>query len=223
MNDERTALVTGASRGIGRAIAVRLSEDGFKVLAPARTQLDLLSRRSINAWLGGLTEPVDVIVNNAGINPLAASTDITDRDFDDTLQVNLTGPLCILRGLIPQMKQRRYGRIVNISSIWSVIAKPMRLSYSVSKSGINALTRSLAVELAPFDVLVNAVAPGYVNTDLTRQNNPPHELEAIARSIPIQRLAEPAEIAELVAFLCSRRNTYITGQIILIDGGYSCQ
>jgi 3-oxoacyl-[acyl-carrier protein] reductase len=193
------------------------------VLAPARTQLDLLSRRSIEAWLAQSKEPVDVVVNNAGINPLAAATDVTDHDFDDTLQVNLTGPLCILRGLIPQMKQRHYGRIVNISSIWSIVAKPMRLSYSVSKSAINALTRSLAVELAPFDVLVNAVAPGYVNTDLTRQNNPPHELEIIAQSIPIQRLAEPAEIAELVAFLCSERNTYITGQTILIDGGYSCQ
>lgn len=166
---------------------------------------------------------MDVVVNNAGINPLALATDVTDRDLDDTLQVNLTGPLHILRRLIPQMKQRRYGRIVNISSIWSVISKPMRLSYSVSKSGINALTRSLALELAPFDVLINAVAPGFVNTDLTRQNNPPQELRAIARSIPIGRLAEPAEIAELVAFLCSERNTYVTGQTILIDGGYSCQ
>ena len=112
---------------------------------------------------------------------------------------------------------------MNISSIWSGVAKPQRFVYATTKSGINGMTRAAAVELAPAGVLVNAVAPGFVNTELTRQNNSPEALQQIAATIPAGRLAEPREIAELVAFLCSRRNSYLTGQTIFADGGFTCQ
>jgi len=219
----RTALVTGASRGIGRAIADQFKRDGLRLLLPSRQEMDLLSNRSIDAYIDALTEPVDILVNDAGINRLGEITVFSDGDLQDTVQTNLVAPIRTAQRLIPGMMLRRYGRIVNISSIWSAVSKPGRLTYSVSKSGLNAFTRSLAVEVAPYNILVNAVAPGYVNTELTKQNNTEQDLESIRKTIPIQRLAEPEEIARLVAFLCSEHNTYLTGQCLFIDGGYTCQ
>ena len=192
-------------------------------MEPSRAELDLSSRESVAAYLSRLSTPVDVLVNCAGINRLASGVEISDADLADTLAINLVGPVSLCRALAPQMTERGVGRIVNISSIWSLVSKPRRLAYSISKAGLNALTRSLAVELARFNVLVNAVAPGFVDTALTRQNNSPEEIEAIRRSIPVERLARPEEIAEVVAFLCSDRNSYITGQTILVDGGFTCQ
>jgi 3-oxoacyl-[acyl-carrier protein] reductase len=121
------------------------------------------------------------------------------------------------------MAQRGYGRIVNISSIWSGVAKPRRFVYATTKAGINGMTRALAVELASAGVLVNALAPGFVDTELTRQNNSAEAILLIAASIPVGRLAEPREIAEVAAFLCSQRNGYLTGQTIFVDGGFTCQ
>jgi NAD(P)-dependent dehydrogenase (short-subunit alcohol dehydrogenase family) len=220
---QRTALVTGASRGIGKAIADQLREDGVRLLVPSRRELDLLSDRSVDLFLRALDQPVDILVNDAGINRIGDFGSYRDGDLQDTMLTNLISPIRLARGLIPGMTQRKYGRIVNISSIWSVISKPGRLPYSVTKSGLNAFTRSLAVEVAPYNILVNAVAPGYVNTELTTQNNTEQDLDNIRRTIPMQRLAEPEEIARLVAFLCSEQNTYLTGQCLLIDGGYTCQ
>jgi NAD(P)-dependent dehydrogenase (short-subunit alcohol dehydrogenase family) len=219
---QRTALVTGASRGIGKAIADQLRTDEVRLLAPSRRELDLLSDRSIDLFLQALDEPVDILVNDAGINRLGDFTVFSDADLEDTIRINLVAPIRLTRGLIPGMMRRKYGRIVNMSSIWSVVSKPSRLTYSVSKSGLNAFTRSLAVEVAPYNILVNAVAPGYVNTELTQQNNTEQDLQNIRKTIPMQRLAEPEEIARLVTFLCSEQNTYLTGQCLLIDGGYTC-
>jgi NAD(P)-dependent dehydrogenase (short-subunit alcohol dehydrogenase family) len=218
-----TALVTGASRGIGQAIATRLRADGIAVFAPTRAEMDLESPESIEEYLVSLSSDVDILINDAGINRIAELEDIKATDLHATLQINLLAPFLLSRALAARMCTKGYGRIVNISSIWSLVSRPGRTSYSMSKSALNGMTRSMAVELAPFNVLVNAIAPGYVLTDLTRQNNPPDQLEKIRKSIPIQRIAEPDEIAQLVAFLCSEHNSYITGQTIAIDGGYSCQ
>lgn len=219
----KTALVTGASRGIGLAVANRLSAEGIKIIRPTRSELDLLSNASIDAYINSMKEDVDILVNNAGINLLSSLPELSDSNMTDTLQVNLVAPLRLTRRFAPPMMNRGFGRIVNVSSIWSVISKFARVSYTISKSGMNGMTRALAVEMAPFNVLVNAVAPGYVNTELTRQNNTEEQLETIRNSIPVKRLAEPDEIAEVVAFLCSGKNTYITGQVILVDGGFTCQ
>jgi NAD(P)-dependent dehydrogenase (short-subunit alcohol dehydrogenase family) len=218
----RVALVTGASRGIGAAVAAELVVQGYKVLMPSRADLDLESDASVTAYLADLDQPVDILVNNAGINRIAMLENISSTDLHDTLQINLLAPFRLTQVLAPQMKNRRYGRIVNISSLLSVVSREGRTSYTMSKIALNGMTRSLAVELAPFNVLVNAVAPGYVMTDLTRQNNSQTEIERISKSIPIQRLAEPDEIAKVVVFLCSEGNTYLTGQTIVVDGGYTC-
>lgn len=219
---KKNALVTGASRGIGLAIADCFKKQGINVLAPGRKELDLLSKDSIANYLAGLKCPVDILVNNAGINMLGGIVSLEERNIQETIQVNLLAPLDIIRNVAPRMMHKKYGRILNIGSIWGLITKPGRVTYTLTKSGLGGLTRSMAVELAPYNVLVNCVAPGYVDTELTRKNNTSRELEKIKKSIPLQRLANPGEIAELAYFLCSDKNTYITGQTIAIDGGYLC-
>ncbi len=218
-----TALITGASRGIGAAIASKFAKEGINVLAPTRNDLDLSSGESINSFLSSLKQRVDILVNNAGINVLSGITEITSSNIQDTFQINLFAPIQLTKGISTQMMDRKFGRIVNISSIWSVISRAKRVTYSASKAGINGLTRTLAIELAPYNILVNSVAPGYVNTELTRKNNSEQEIKSIQNTIPLLRLAEPEEIAEVVFFLSSERNTYITGQVITVDGGFTCQ
>lgn len=223
MNEVRTALITGASRGIGAAIAARLQDEGLRILSPSSKTLDLSSTISIDAYLSQLTDPVDVLVNNAGINRLGSIDEISGKDFEEVIQVNLLGHFRLTQGLVKGMKARGYGRIVNISSIWSLVSRERRVTYSAAKAGLNGLTRALALELAPYHIMVNAVAPGYINTELTKKNNTPEALERIAGEIPLGRLGEPSEIAECVAFLCSPKNSYMTGQVIVVDGGYLCR
>lgn len=221
--NKRTALVTGGSRGIGLSIAQTLSGYGYNVILPTRQEMNLLSNDSIDKYLSGLSDRIDIVVNNAGINPIAEIQNIDDSDFDDTLQVNLVAPFRIIKNLVPAMIENHFGRIVNISSIWSIVSRSGRAVYSASKSGLNGMTRTMAIELAQYNVLINNVAPGYVNTELTAKNNTPEEIKMIEKNIPIHRLAEPQEISEAVQFLISDKNTYITGQTLVIDGGYTCQ
>ena len=200
----------------------RLSSEGLRVIAPPRSELDLLAISSIDEYLERLKLPVDILVNCAGINRVEVCEDIKIDSISSALQINLVAPVLLSRSLLPQMAARGYGRIVNISSIWSIVSRSGRAIYSASKCGLNGMTRTLAIEGAPHNVLVNVVAPGYVNTELTAQNNTPQELQAISQTIPAGRLAEPEEVAEIVAFLCSDRNSYMTGQVIVVDGGYTC-
>jgi 3-oxoacyl-[acyl-carrier protein] reductase len=218
----KTALVTGASRGIGEGIARKFREEGAKVLAPARNEMDLSTPEAIDAFLSRLDVPVDILVNNAGINIPGNLQEISEPDLRETFRCNLDAPIRLAQGLAPGMKERRYGRIVNISSVWSVVCRDSRLAYTASKAALNGVTRALAIELAPSGILVNAVAPGYVDTEMTRRNNTPQEIERVRARIPLGRLSRPEEIAELVAFLASERNSCVTGQVIVADGGYTC-
>jgi 3-oxoacyl-[acyl-carrier protein] reductase len=219
----KVALVTGGSRGIGKAVCEVLRARGAEVLSPSRQELDLSSGRSIEDYFKRLDKRVQILINNAGINNIQGCLEIDESNLCASLQINLLAPLLVAGKVIPFMRAAGYGRIVNISSVWSVVTKPGRLVYSMTKSGLNAVTRSLAVELAEDNILVNSVAPGYVNTELTKKNNTPVEIDKIRETIPAKRLAEPSEIAEIVAFLSSSTNSYITGQIIIADGGYTCR
>jgi len=222
-NTARTALVTGAARGIGAAIAGALRAQGADVLTPSRAEMDLADAASLASWLERHGGGIDIVVNNAGINVLNDIEAITPEDWQQMVQINLTAPLQVIQGVTPGMKRRSWGRIVNISSIFGVVTRERRGAYSMVKSGLNGLSRTAAVEFAPHGILVNSVCPGYVATDLTRQNNSPADLEKIAASIPAGRLAEPDEIARFVAWLCSDANSYLTGQTLLVDGGFTCR
>ena len=218
------ALVTGGSRGIGAEIAIALRRDGVEVIAPSRSELDLLDPASIDDYIETHRDDgVDILINNAGINPIAALGDVSADDWARTVQVNLTAPFRLIQGFSPGMKSAGWGRVVNISSIWAVAAKGGRAPYASAKSGLIGLTRTTALELAPHGVLVNAVCPGYVETELTRANNTPEQLAVIRGTIPLGRLAQPEEIARFVAFLSSADNTYLVGQSLVIDGGFTCQ
>jgi 3-oxoacyl-[acyl-carrier protein] reductase len=215
----RTALITGSTGGIGKSLVSSLQEN-VNVISPTRKELDLSSNSSICDYISSLNVPIDIIVNCAGIHKAGNCEDLTVHDFQNILQINLIAPFQIISGLVKGMKERKYGRILNISSIWSIVSKEKRSIYSASKSGLDGLTRTLALELSPFNILVNSIAPGYVNTDMINQYNSKKELEKIKEVIPLKRFAEPDEVGELVKFLSSEKNSYITGQIIPIDGGY---
>lgn len=221
--NKKVALVTGGSRGIGLAIVAQFMNKGFDVLAPTRKDMNLNDMSSIESYCAQITGNVDVIINNAGINTIATLEYLDDRTFDEMLQINLKAPLKIIQCLKGQMGKTDIGRIVNVSSIWSYISKEGRCGYTAAKTAINGITRTLALELAKDNILVNAVAPGFVNTELTRQNNSQEEISQLVKLIPLGRMAESSEIANLIYFLSSEANTFITGQTILIDGGYTCK
>lgn len=221
----RRALVTGGARGLGRAIAVRLAAEGVEVVTPTRAELDLAARESVQAWIadadtrGALT--FDILVINAGENFPRPIEEVEDDVLRRTFEVNFFSAFALTAAILPAMRARGGGRVVNVSSVYAQRTRPGRSVYGATKAALESLTRTAAVEAAPHGVLVNAVAPGFVETELTRQNNGPEALAALAARIPVGRLAAPPEIAEIVAFLASERNTYLTGHTLVVDGGFS--
>jgi NAD(P)-dependent dehydrogenase (short-subunit alcohol dehydrogenase family) len=219
----RIAFVTGGARGIGAAIAAALTAQGCTVLTPTRSELDLARPESIDAYFAAHPAmKVDVLINNAGINILKPVADLSAADWQAMLQTNLNSALRLTQAFAPGMAARGWGRVLNISTIFSLVTKERRAAYSMTKAALNALTRSSAVEFGPGGVLVNSLAPGYVDTALTRQNNTPEAIAAITANIPLGRMADATELAKLAAFLVSADNTYLTGQTIVADGGFTC-
>ena len=162
---------------------------------------------------------IDILVNNAGIQIRHSIDDYNDMDWDKVMRVNLYGPMQIMRVVSAKMKQNKQGKILNISSIAGFIARAGGSAYSASKSGIIGLTRAVALDLAPFNILVNALCPGVTETDMMNQVLSAEQKEQYRNESALQRLAQPEEIANVAAFLCSDLNTYITGQSIVADGG----
>lgn len=240
----QVALVTGASRGIGRAVALELGRAGYAVCinylnsqAAARQVADTLRSegcdaiavqadvadgaavadmvRQTEAALG----PVTVLVNNAGIAGQAQFQDITDEMWDRYLAVNLGGARNTIRAVLPHMLSEKSGAIVNISSIWGLRGASCEVAYACTKAGIIALTRSLAMELAPSGIRVNCVAPGVINTDMVQVLGQ-ETLRDLAEQTPLGRLGTPEDVAHAVAFLASDRASFITGQVLGADGGF---
>jgi len=228
------AVVTGGTRGIGAAIAAALREAGHTVFvsgttahrkrAPARCAYLVCDFSDAMALEAFAQEVADlspaILVNNAGINAVGRLEGYGSADFARIQQVNVTAPFRLCQAVVPGMRKRRFGRIVNITSIFGVVSKAGRAAYSASKFGLFGLTRALALEVAVDNVLVNCVAPGFVETDLTRRTLGPRGIATIRRQIPMGRLAQPEEIAPYVRFLVSKENTYMTGQQIVVDGGF---
>ncbi len=218
---KKNVLITGVSRGIGKAIKDRLdATNQYNLIVPSRIEMDLTNSENIVNYFNKTDLHVDILINNAGTNVLNAIEDITMDTVEQMLSINLKAPLQLIKSCVPYMKSQQWGRIVSLSSIWGVRSKEFRTLYSAAKFGINGITKALSRELGEYGILVNAVCPGYVNTELTNKNVPPVEQEKIKATIPLRRFAEPGEIANLIKFLISDENTYITGQAIVIDGGF---
>lgn len=220
----KRVLITGGARGIGKAIADLYATVGFDVVAPRRSEMDLADENSVNEFMARNKDTkYDVLVNNAAENIIAELQDLSLDDWKRMEAINLIAPFLLTKFVVPHMISQKWGRIVNISSAYSTISRVSRGGYGMTKSAINSLTRTSALEFAAHNILVNAVAPGFVETDLTRKNNSPEQIEALRQQVPMKRLGTPQEIAEFVYYLGSEQNTYITGQVIFVDGGFMAQ
>jgi len=233
--DNKVVFVSGVTRGIGASIAQLFKEQGATVYGTSTKPTDAhqLGLDGIFAADFGKREDVDrcaefvrsinpdILVNNAGINNPSSFESIDHDEFLKIQQVNVFAPMAMCQAAIPSMLSSGWGRIVNISSAWSKKGKEHRAPYSSSKFAIDGLTLSLAIEYAKSGILANCVAPGFVDTEMTRRILGDSGIEKILQNVPIGRLAQPAEIAEVVLWLASPRNTYITGQNIAVDGGFT--
>ncbi len=227
-------LVTGATRGIGKAIAQEFrrsgayligvgSKDGSvadwldEFIASDFSEIDAIA--SCAEQVRSLR--VDVLINNAGINKNQPFDEISPQDFLQIQQINVVAPLMLCQAVLPTMRQRRWGRIVNISSIWGKISKAHRASYSASKFALDGMTAALAAEVAAEGILANCVAPGFTDTELTHRMLGTQGISELIAQVPLGRLASVEEIARLVYWLGSEQNTYVSGQNIAIDGGFT--
>jgi 3-oxoacyl-[acyl-carrier protein] reductase len=239
------ALVTGASRGLGRAIAAALARCGAKVACVARDTSKLAETVAAITAAGGQAEAfagdvtsgqrvdelvnticeqwggLQILVNNAGITRDTLVPRMTDEQFDEVINTNLRGAFLFTRAVTRPMMQARYGRIINISSVSGLVGNPGQANYSASKAGLIGFTRTVAKELAGRKVTVNAVAPGFIETEMTQVLADLIKDEAKKR-IPAKRLGKPEDVAEAVVFLASPAASYITGQVLTVDGGMTC-
>lgn len=221
--NKKTVFITGAARGIGASIYNKLKTEKYKIVSPTRDELDLSNNSSINRYIEAHKDlKIDVLINNAGINLPTWIDELTDENINQHTQINLVSPIKLISSFVPNMKKNRWGRIINISSIFGVVARGKQTMYTATKHALNGITKALALELGPYNILVNSVCPGFTNTDLVKRNSP-EKNALIAKDIPLGRFAEPKEIAELVSFLISDKNTYINGQCLVIDGGFTCR
>jgi gluconate 5-dehydrogenase len=242
----KTALITGAGSGLGLAIARGLGSAGARVVVNGRNRDKLEAaaaalrqdgiaaeiavfdvadpdavRQSVAA-LQSSVAPIDILVNNAGVQHRAPIVEFSDADWRRLMATNLDAPFYVSRAVIPAMQARRAGKIINIASLMSTLARPATVPYQVSKGGIAMLTRGLAVELAPHDIQVNAIAPGFFRTEMNAALSGNAEFTAwVERRTPAGRWAEPHELAGAAVFLASPAARYVTGQILYVDGGFT--
>jgi|ETNvirnome_2_300_1030623.scaffolds.fasta_scaffold19427_2 3-oxoacyl-[acyl-carrier protein] reductase len=209
-------LILGASGGIGKAIASKFESMGHKVIKPTSADVDLKNPPDLEE-----NKKVQILINCAGINPIKPFEDITEKDFNDVLKINFMGFFDIIKQVSPHMREAGGGYILNISSLYGSFSRKNRLMYATSKHAANGMIKTLALELAKDNIKVNSLSPGFVMTKMTTKNNSREKIKSWEQKIPLGKLATPQDIANVAYFLCSEQNSYITGQNIVVDGGYS--
>ena len=235
----KIVLVTGGEGGLGKAICNNFLQLGAKVIVTTTKRklenkktkkkiymyLDFNNKNSIQNFLNNLKKikKIDILINNAGINQLSPINEINERYLEEIYKVNLRGPILMTKQISKLMIKKRSGKIINISSIFGIVGKSGRSLYSTTKFGLIGLTKSTALDLAKYNILVNSVSPGVINAGLTKKILNSKEAKKIKKEIPLHKLGEPSDVSHLVCFLCSGLNTYITGQNFVIDGGYTSQ
>jgi 3-oxoacyl-[acyl-carrier protein] reductase len=219
----KKAIVTGGSRGIGKAIVLELASKGCDVVFTFKNSIDAAAsiyseaEKTVNLTLeklGGL----DILVNNAGITKDNLLVRMSEEDFDNVISANLKSVFNYSKAAAKFMIGQRFGRIINITSVVAIVGNPGQANYVASKSGVIGLTKSNAKELSSRNITVNAVAPGYIASDMTVKLNDKQK-ESIISSIPLKRIGSPEDVAKVVSFLASSDAGYITGQVISVDGG----
>ena len=239
---EKIAIVTGASRGIGREIAKSLARKGIKVIANynnSQEKAEELKKElkeegyEIEIFKADVSKEeecqklvefsikkynkIDILVNNAGIDKYQLITEVTKKDWEEIINTNLYSAFCMCQKVLPNMIHNKNGCIINISSIWGIVGASTEVVYSISKAGIDGLTKALAKEVGPSNIRVNSIAPGYIETDINKDVTK-EEKEEILKEIPLEKTGEPKEIAKCVNWLVE--DDYTTGQIISINGGW---
>jgi len=211
------ALITGGSRGIGERIVLQFENAGYSVISPSRKELDLSSRLSVANYINSFQGEVSVLVNNAGINILGSVENYNDADLDKMLETNLMSAFSLCRFVAGFQSLTA---ICNIASVWSERSYSSRGVYSMTKSALLGLTRGLAHDLGGREVMVNSVSPGFIETEMTFKNVSQQRREELCKGIPLGRFGATDSVANVVEFLCSSKNSYITGQNIVVDGGF---
>ncbi|MCR4791745.1 MAG: SDR family NAD(P)-dependent oxidoreductase [Lachnospiraceae bacterium] len=240
-SEKPNALVTGASRGIGRAIATYLALDGYDLILTCKNSIgelerfassledeygisvraervDMSSPSDVRELFEGITD-LDVLVNNAGISYIGLLQDMTDEEWDEVIGTNLSSAFYTCRSAIPLMLKKHSGRILNISSVWGNVGASLETAYSASKGGLNAFTKALSKELAPSSIAVNAIACGLIDTDMNSCFSK-EEMDELKKEIPAERVGTTREVAGLVRLLL-QAPLYMTGQVITLDGGWT--
>lgn len=217
----RKVFILGSEGDIGSAIARKFEKEGYGIVAPGLKELDLSCYGSIEAYFAGKDISADVLVHSAGINNPKPVEEITPEDIERTHAINYKGFFLVFQKLLPSLKKSGCGHILAISSLYGTFSRKWRLPYATSKHALNGMVKTLAIELAPHGIMANTLSPGFVDTQLTRKNNKPEVIANFEAMIPAGRLAKPEEIAEVAFFLCSPANTYVTGQDIIVDGGFA--
>ena len=229
----KKALVTGGTRGIGLAICKKLNKSGVDVTITGTKDTDNIidgvqyfksdfndfeSTKKLVDFIRA--ENFNILINNAGINIIGEFEKILSEDFDKVININLKTPFLLCQAVIPFMKSIKWGRIINITSIFGAVSKEYRAPYSSSKFGLDGMTAALSAELSEYGILSNCVAPGVIDTELTKKILGKKGIDILRSNIPIKRLGKPNEIANIVNWLASDENSYLTGQNIIIDGGF---